>query len=91
MTTPNKDSDTVSKKDYDELVTAYHDLQVRYMRDVGNIRRNIMQANSLIEDDSWQEEDLPDNVIEALCQIKVAALRLSVSADDGIPKPILNK
>ena len=36
--------ETVSKKDYDELVEAYGECQARYQREVAGIRRQILQA-----------------------------------------------
>jgi hypothetical protein len=68
--------ETVSKKDYDELVEAYGECQARYQREVAGIRRHILQAYEYIRDDAWTYEDLPQEVVEALCQIKVAAIKI---------------
>ncbi len=69
-------NETVSKKDYDELVAAYGECQARYQREVAGIRRHILQAYEHIKDDAWTYEDLPQEVVEALCQIKVATIKI---------------
>ena len=43
--------ETVSKKEYDDLVEAYKECQVKYQREVGSIRRSVLQAYECIKDD----------------------------------------
>jgi hypothetical protein len=74
--------ETVSKKEYDDLVEAYKECQVKYQREVGSIRRSVLQAYECIKDDEWMAEDLSQGVVEALCHIKIAAIKASVPTDD---------
>jgi hypothetical protein len=57
--------ETVSKKEYDDLVEAYKECQVKYQREVGSIRRSVLQAYECIKDDEWMAEDLSQGAIDS--------------------------